>query len=171
MEKITSLVSYISCNFLKGKLSFQCLNLFLHFSHYAICFGCFSVRKWVTLVLIYWPTEIWKAREPLFITLRICTLIYAREKRNYLSCHTTFLHWNDKREARRLSSNNHKLELRRVLALLLIVPSVQRCLQSRGAWNRKIKYSSGKEGRHEALRNVSQDWLRKWYTNNGNNEP
>ena len=26
-------------------------------------------------------------------------------------------------------------------------------------------------GRHEALRNVSQDWFRKWYTNNNNNGP
>ena len=26
-------------------------------------------------------------------------------------------------------------------------------------------------GRHGALRNVSEDWLRKLYTNNGNNGP
>ena len=44
---------------------------------------------------------------------------------------------------------------------------VLRSRQRKIPWGKKSRIW----GRHEALRNVSQDWLRKLYTNNGNNGP
>ena len=68
-----------------------------------------------------------------------------------------------KREINECIRNGERTKLHKIICSFL--PLQMWCYDAYFATNYVIM------GRHEALRNVSQDWLRKLYTNNGNNGP